>query len=97
MTLTGEIRRQSLKNNHTNMISRYGIFLIFSILLNPDSPDEMAFGQLRTLILIFRSGSYTGSGSGVLTNPTGERRNRQFCRYFRGLRSCRPIHPANPG
>ena len=25
MTLTGEIRRQSLKNNYINAISRYGI------------------------------------------------------------------------
>src|SRR3954453_23376552 len=34
MTLTGEIRRQSLKNNYIDTISRYGIFLIFSITSN---------------------------------------------------------------
>src|SRR3954471_10052006 len=38
----------------------------------------------------FRSNSYAGSGTQILTDPTGERRNRQFRQRFRGLRSCRP-------
>src|SRR3954454_21242061 len=58
--------------------------------LNPDSPDEMASGQLRAPISVVISNLYAGSGSRVLTDATGERRNRQFCQRFRGLRSCRP-------
>src|SRR3954447_1621680 len=58
--------------------------------LNPDSPDEMAFGQLRTPISVVRSTLYAGSSSRILTDPTGERRNRQFRQRFPGLRSCRP-------
>ena len=58
--------------------------------LNPDSPDEMTFGQLRAPISIVRSDAYAGSSSRILTDPTGERRNWQFCQHFRGLRSCRP-------
>ena len=58
--------------------------------LSPDSPDEMAFGQLRASILYVRSISYDRSSSRILTDPTGERRNRQFPERFRGLRSCRP-------
>src|SRR4051794_29059793 len=58
--------------------------------LSPDSPDEMAFGHLRAPILASRSSSYAGSGSRVLTDATGERRNRQFRQRFRGLRPCRP-------
>src|SRR3954463_10969030 len=54
----------------------------------PDSPDETASGQLRTPILIGESKSYDGSGGGVPTDPTGERRNRQFAQNFRSLRSC---------
>src|SRR3954454_3984719 len=54
----------------------------------PDSPDETASGQLRTPILIGESKSYDGSGGGVPTDPTGERRNRQFAQHFRSLRSC---------
>jgi hypothetical protein len=56
--------------------------------LTPDSPDETASGQLRTPILIGESKSYDGSGGGVPTDPTGERRNRQFAQHFRSLRSC---------
>ena len=56
--------------------------------LNPDSPDETASGQLRTPILIGNSKSYDGSGGGVPTDPTGERRNWQFAQHFRSLRSC---------
>src|SRR4051794_40685661 len=63
-----------------------------SILLGPDSPDEMAFGQLRAPITIVKSDSYAGSSGRISTDPTGERRNRQFRQRFRGLRSCR----ANP-
>src|SRR3954453_3930753 len=59
---------------------------------NPDSPDEMAFGQLRAPITIVKSNSYAGSSGRISTDPTGERRNRQFRQRFRGLRSCR----ANP-
>src|SRR3954465_1594103 len=44
----------------------------------PDSPDEMAFGHLRAPILAIRSSSYDGSSSGIMTDPTGERRNPQF-------------------
>src|SRR5215216_4901496 len=58
--------------------------------LDPDSPDEMAFGQLRAPISVVRSNSYAGSSSRILTDPTGEKRNRQFCQHFRGLRFCRP-------
>src|SRR3954470_12486385 len=57
-------------------------------LLSPDSPDEMASGQLRAPILVSKSNSYAESGSRILTDPTGERRNRQFRQRFRGLRSC---------
>src|SRR4051794_33183480 len=57
----------------------------------PSTPtDEMAFGQLRVLISIVKSNSYAGSRSRILTDPTGERRNWQFCQHFRGLWSCRP-------
>src|SRR3954469_10823196 len=58
--------------------------------INPDSPDEMAFGQLRAPNLAVTSNSYAESSSRILTDPTGERRNRQFCQRFRGLRSCWP-------
>src|SRR4051794_34094632 len=44
----------------------------------PDSPDEMASGQLCASIPIVRSSFYAGSGSRVLTDATGERRNQQF-------------------
>src|SRR3954453_9484313 len=57
---------------------------------SPDSPDEMAFGHLRAPILAIRSSSYDGSSSGIMTDPTGERRNPQFRQRFRGLWSCRP-------
>src|SRR4051812_2208540 len=50
----------------------------------------MAFGQLRTPISVVRSTLYAGSSSRILTDPTGERRNRQFRQRFPGLRSCRP-------
>src|SRR3954463_2361533 len=59
-------------------------------IFSPDSPDEMAFGQLRAPISVVRSNPYAGSSSRILTDPTGERRSRQFCQRFRGLRSCRP-------
>src|SRR4051794_484058 len=58
--------------------------------LIPDSPDEMTFGQLRAPISIVRSSLYAGSSSRILTDPTGERSNRQFRQRFCGLRSCRP-------
>ena len=58
--------------------------------MNPDSPDEIAFGQLRAPISIVKSDSHAGLSSRILTDPTGERRNWQFCQHFRGLRSCRP-------
>jgi hypothetical protein len=57
---------------------------------NPDSPDEMAFGQLRAPNSTVKSISYAGSSSRILTDLTGERRNRQFCQRSRGLRSYRP-------
>src|SRR6478609_7501886 len=57
---------------------------------NPDSPDEMAFGQLGAPISIVRSVFYAGSSSRILADPTGERRNRQFRQRFCGLRSCQP-------
>src|SRR3954468_16346884 len=57
---------------------------------SPDSPDEMALGQLRAPISIGGSNSYAGSSSQILTDPTGERRSRRFRQHFRGLRSCRP-------
>src|SRR3954451_10126798 len=50
----------------------------------------MAFGQLCAPISDFKSDSYAGSSSRIPTDPTGERRNWQFCQHFRGLRSCRP-------
>src|SRR3954463_13113472 len=59
-------------------------------IFSPDSPDEMAFGQLRAPISVVRSNPYAGLSSRILTDPTGERRNRQFRQRFRGLRSCRP-------
>jgi hypothetical protein len=62
--------------------------LVGSTRMNPDPPDETASGQLRTPILIGESKSYDGSGGGVPTDPTGERRNRQFAQHFRSLRSC---------
>jgi hypothetical protein len=46
--------------------------------LNPDSPDEIAFEQLRAPIPIVRSNSYAGSSTQILTDLTGERRNRWF-------------------
>src|SRR3954447_11782814 len=58
--------------------------------VSPDSPDEMAFGQLRAPISVVRSNPYAGSSSRILTDPTGERRNRQLRQRFRGLRSCLP-------
>ena len=58
--------------------------------LHPDSPDEMAFGQLCAPISAVKSNSYAGSSSRIPTDPTGERRNWQFRQRFRGLRSCRP-------
>src|SRR3954468_15854958 len=61
--------------------------------LNPDSPDEMAFGQLCGPILAIKSNSYAGSSSRIPTDPTGERRNWQFRQRFRSLWSCRP-HPS---
>jgi hypothetical protein len=57
--------------------------------LTPDSPDEVASGRLRALILLVISSPYAGSRGRVLTDATGERRNRQFRERFRGLRSCR--------
>src|SRR4051794_4600983 len=50
----------------------------------------MTFGQLRAPIPFEISNPYAGSSSRILTDPTGERRNRQFRERFRGLRSCRP-------
>src|SRR6476660_635420 len=50
----------------------------------------MAFDQLRAPISDIRSNSYAGSGSRVLTDPTGERKKRQFRQRFRDLQSCRP-------
>src|SRR4051812_40725696 len=56
----------------------------------PSTPtDEMAFGQLRAPISLVKSSPYTESGSRVLTDLTGERRNRQFRQRFCGFRSCR--------
>src|SRR4051812_31955866 len=46
--------------------------------LVPDSPDEMASGQLRAPIPLVRSILYAGSDSGFLTDATGERRNGRF-------------------
>src|SRR3954470_2927545 len=66
-------------------------------LVIPDSPDEMAFGQLRAPISAIRSNPYAGSSSRILTDPTGERRNRQFRQRFRGLRSCRPNRSGESG
>ena len=60
------------------------------IVINPDLPDEIAFGQLRAPISTVKSNSYAGSSSRILRDPTGERRNWRFCQPFRGLRSCRP-------
>src|SRR4051794_39041975 len=60
---------------------KYGQPTVF----NPDSPDEMMFGQLRASISAITSSSYTGSDSRVLTDPTGERRNPRFRQRFRGL------------
>ena len=48
MTLTGEIRRQSLKNNYINTISRYGIIPNSSILLNKRK------GLIYITIIIYR-------------------------------------------
>src|SRR3954454_4686128 len=50
----------------------------------------MAFGQLRAPISVVRSNSYAGSSGRILTDPTGERRNRQFRQRFHGLRTYRP-------
>jgi hypothetical protein len=52
----------------------------------------MAFRQLRAPIPDIRSNFYAGLGGRVLTDLTGERRNRQFRKYFRGLQSCQPEH-----
>ena len=77
---------------------RDNIFLNFpEHCINPDSPDEMAFGQLRAPISIVKSISYAGSSSRILADPTGERRNRQFRQRFCGLRSCRPDPPGESG
>lgn len=64
---------------------------------NPDSPDEMAFGQLLAPISMAESVPYAGSSSRILADPTGERRNRQFRQRFCGLRSCRPDPPGESG
>src|SRR3954454_10336933 len=40
--------------------------------MNPDSPDEIAFGQLHAPISTVRSSPYAGSSSRILTDPTGE-------------------------
>src|SRR3954454_17923469 len=50
----------------------------------------MAFGQLHAPISVVRLTSYAESSGRILTDPTGERRNRQFRQRFRGLRSCQP-------
>src|SRR4051794_1550299 len=64
----------------------------------PSTPtDEMAFSQLRAPISIVRSNSYAGSSSRILTDPTGEKRNRQFRQRFRGFRSCRPNSSGESG
>src|SRR3954469_25739787 len=55
----------------------------------PDSPDEMAPGQLRAPIPLVISTPYDESGGRVLTDPTGESRTRQFRQHFCGFRSCR--------
>src|SRR5215212_9145726 len=73
------------------------VFPSISNLLDPDSPDEMAFGQLRAQISPVKSNSYAGSSSRIPTDPTGERRNWQFRQRFRGLRSCRPNPSGEPG
>src|SRR3954447_11061851 len=75
----------------------FGLHLCVPPELNPDSPDEMAFGQLRASNLVAISDSYAGSSSRILTDPTGERRNRQFRQRFRGLRSCRPNRSGESG
>src|SRR4051812_12633319 len=56
----------------------------------PNRHNEPPSPRKPTRALVVRSGLYAGSGSRVLTDATGERRNRQFCQPFRGLRSCRP-------
>ena len=58
--------------------------------INPDSPDETASGQLCEPFQLAVSSSYDGSGGGCLTDPTGERRNRQFAQRFCGLRPYPP-------
>src|SRR3954469_13244814 len=50
----------------------------------------MELGQLRAPIALGKSNSYAESSGRILTDPTGERRNRQFRQRFRGLRSCQP-------
>src|SRR3954470_22919948 len=40
--------------------------------LNPDSPDEMAFGPFRLPIYLTESIAYAGSSSRFLTDATGE-------------------------
>src|SRR3954466_1462091 len=49
--------------------------------LTPEGADKAA----ETL-----NSSYAESSGRILTDPTGERRNRQFRQHFRGLRSCQP-------
>src|SRR3954453_14041631 len=66
--------------------------------LIPDSPDEMAFGQLRAPISVFGSSSYAGSGSRVLTDATGERRKRgDSASVSATFGFAGPIYPENPG
>src|SRR4051812_29809103 len=50
----------------------------------------MAFGQLRAPVLVVRSSTYAGSGSRVLTDAAGKRRNPPFRQRLRGFRSYRP-------
>ena len=69
-------------------LSRGPCELIFPF--SPDSPDEMAFGQLRAPIPDIRSNFNAGLGGRVLTDLRGERRKRQFRQHFHGLQSCRP-------
>src|SRR4051794_1246004 len=81
------VQPRQLRRRHAY---HFGLHLCVPPELNPASPDEMAFGQLRASNLVVISNSYAGSSSRILTDPTGERRNRQFRQCFRGLRSCRP-------
>jgi hypothetical protein len=65
--------------------------------LNPDSPDEMAFGRLRAPISVGKSISYGELGSRFLTDATGERRKRQFRQNSAAFGPVAPIHLGNPG